>query len=82
MRGANVSLVTEMIQRAANALYRKRANEIEDIVAGLMASGVSKDEIEIREYPAAVTRVAVRGVERYEITTTFSIKNAIFGDDE
>lgn len=75
-----MSIVTEMIERAAAALGRKRANEIEDIIAGLMASGVSQDDIEIREYPGSVTRVAVRGVERYEITTKFSIKNAIFGE--
>jgi hypothetical protein len=59
---------------------RKEANEIEDILAGLMINGVRQDEIEIQRHPDK-TVIVVRGVPRYELTTTFSIKRA-FGLEE
>lgn len=72
-----MGLINTIVQSA----IRKRANEIEDILAGLMINGVTKDEIEIQEHPDR-TLIVVRGVPRYEITTSFSIKRALgFGQN-
>lgn len=72
-----MSVFTEMIERAATALARKRANALDDILAGLLINGVSRDDIEVQEYPGSRIVVAVRGVPRYEITAKFSIKSVL-----
>ena len=59
-------------RRLATKAAGEKANWLDDVIAGLMVNGVTKDEIEIREYPDA-TRVAVRGVERYEFKITFKV---------
>jgi hypothetical protein len=67
-----------LVNRLVRAATMKRANEIEDIVAGLMINGVTKDEIEIQEHPDK-TIIVVRGVPRYEVTAKFSVRDALFG---
>lgn len=59
------------------AFFRK-ANELEDILAGLMINGVRRDEIEIHEHQDR-TVVLVRGSPRYELKVRFSIREALFG---
>jgi hypothetical protein len=47
---------------------------LEDVLAGLLAAGCSKDEIEVRRFQDDPLRVvvAVRGVPKYEHRITFN----------
>lgn len=59
-------------QRLVSEAAGEKANWLDDVIAGLMINGVTKGEIEVRECPEA-TRIAVRGVERYEFKIKFTI---------
>lgn len=56
--------------------FLKKANELEDILAGLMINGVRRDEIEVQEHPDR-TVVVVRGQPRYEVKVSFSFREAM-----
>lgn len=74
-----MSIVSGMIARTVQSVMGKKANELDDIIAGLLINGVARDEIEVRECPDK-TLVCVRGVPRYELKVRFSVKDAIWGN--
>ena len=45
---------------------RSRADWLEDVLAGLLSSGVAREEIEVQEHPDHRTVIVVRGVAKYE----------------
>lgn len=50
----------------AGEVVAARAAWLEDVLAGLLANGVRKDEIEIQERAGNHTVVCVRGEAKYE----------------
>lgn len=72
-----MSIVSDMINEIAHLAARKLNRAVDDALAGLLAAGVPRDEIEIKSFPDK-TRIAVRGVDRYEFRVSFSVKNALF----
>lgn len=54
------------IEELTSAADRARAEWLEDVLAGLVMAGVSKNDIEVQEHPGGVTRVAVRGLVKYQ----------------
>ncbi len=53
-------------------LYKEQMDYIEDCLAGLMAAGVSKEDIEVQNHPDLIVKIAVKGVVKYthQIKTT------------
>lgn len=57
---------------AARQVIEKKAEWLEDVLAGLLTAGVRMNEIEVQEHPGLRTVVLVRGEPKYE----FNIKTA------
>lgn len=66
------ALRTQMIQAATEKTARALANDLDDILAGLLINGVSPAAICVHSYPDR-TVVSVSGVNRYEIKYSFTV---------
>lgn len=53
-------------QKHRDALIKARAEWLEDVLAGLLAAGCTKDQIEVQEHPVSRTVVCVNGEPKYE----------------
>lgn len=53
------------IHEITAATMTARAEWLEDVLAGLLAAGVSAEEIEIQHHPNLILAVTVRGEEKY-----------------
>jgi hypothetical protein len=65
----------DMMREKAAEMLNARADWLEDVLAGLLAAGVSIGEIEVQEFQSEPLRtvVAVRGVPKYEWRGKFTI---------
>lgn len=61
-----MSAINDEIAALCKAAMDSKLEWLEDIVAGLMAAGCTKEEIQIQEHPNCRTVVCVRGVPKYE----------------
>jgi len=57
--------IMDELAEMASEMGRDRAAFLEDALAGLLAAGVKKDEIELQEWPGVRTVIVVRGTPRY-----------------
>lgn len=53
------------VREIAREVTKRRAEWLEDVLAGLLSNGVAKDEIAVEEHPDKCV-VRVRGEARYE----------------
>lgn len=59
-------------QELARQSALRIANELEDILAGLLINGVDPATIEVQHHPGLRIVVAVDGAPKYELTATVS----------
>ena len=54
------------LEQTTCAAAKERSEWLESHLSGLIAAGLRFDEIEVQEHPGMVTRIAVRGVTKFE----------------
>lgn len=64
-----------VMRRKAAEMQTARSEWLEDVIAGLLAAGCTKDEIQVQEFQSDPLRtvVAVRGVPKYEWRGKFTL---------
>jgi hypothetical protein len=58
--------VSDELNRRCREAIDLRNEWLEDVIAGLLAAGCTKDELCLQEYPNMRTVVCVNGVPKYE----------------
>lgn len=63
-----ISNVVAEVHARMRAAMRSRSEWLEDVLAGLLAAGCSREEIEVQYHPDCRVVVCVQGVPKYEWT--------------
>ena len=65
----------DIVRAKAAEMQQARADWLEDVLAGLLAAGCTRDDIDVREFQSEPLRtvVAVRGEPKYEWRGVFKI---------